>query len=160
MKNKVLATCFGGIALAMLILPRPLDPRQSKGAEETTRGAILAVIAAQQEAWNRGDVEGFMKGYWNSPQLTFAGSAGITRGWEPVLARYRTRYPDAPAMGHADFSELEVYPLGKDAALVLGRWHLKRTSDEVGGIFTLVFQHFPEGWRIIHDHTSADANPR
>ena len=159
MKNKVLV---GGVAIvaAMLMLPGRLDPGQRTDAEEASRAEILAVITAQQEAWNRGDVEGFMKGYWNSPQLTFAGSAGITRGWEPVLARYRTRYPDAQAMGHADFSGLEVYLLGKDAALVLGRWHLKRTSDEVGGIFTLVFQRFPEGWRIIHDHTSADATPR
>ena len=98
-----------------------------------------------------------MQGYWNSPELTFAGSSGITRGWQPVLARYRTNYPDQQAMGHLDFSELEVHALGKDAALVVGRWHLQRSSDELGGIFTLIFQRFPEGWRIIHDHTSLDA---
>lgn len=120
------------------------------------RGAITSILNEQQTAWNRDDVVGFMKGYWNSPQLTFAGSGGITRGWQPVLARYRKNYPDAQAMGHLDFSELEVHPLGSDAAFVLGRWHLERSSDELGGVFTLVFQRFPEGWRIIHDHTSAD----
>jgi ketosteroid isomerase-like protein len=131
-----------------------------RAQNDTVGEAIRTVLVEQQTAWNRGDVAGFMKGYWNSPELTFAGSSGITRGWQPVMDRYRQRYPDAKAMGHLDFSELEVRPLGKDAALVLGRWHLKRDSDELGGVFTLVFQRFPEGWKIIHDHTSADAkNP-
>jgi len=160
MKVKTLWAVLCGIAVALLFVPRELNPSQTTNTEDASRAAILAVLSAQQEAWNRGDIEGFMKGYWNSPQVTFAGSNGITRGWVAVLARYRMRYPDTQAMGHADFSELEVYPIGKDAALVLGRWHLKRASNDVGGVFTLVFQRFPEGWRIIHDHTSADANPR
>jgi ketosteroid isomerase-like protein len=117
---------------------------------------IRAVLADQQAAWNRADIEAFMKGYWTSADLTFAGSSGVTRGWKPVMDRYRERYRDAQAMGHLDFSDLEVHMLGKDAAFVLGRWHLKRTSDEPGGVFTLVFRRFPEGWRIVHDHTSAD----
>lgn len=126
-------------------------------AEESPRQAILGVLEEQQRAWNRGDVDGFMKGYWNSPELTFAGSSGVTRGWQPVLERYRKNYPDLKAMGQLEFSEVEVRMLGKEAALVLGRWHLKRESDELGGIYTLVFQRFAEGWRIIHDHTSMDA---
>ena len=126
-------------------------------AEDSPRSAVTAVLNEQQAAWNRGDVDAFMKGYWNSPELTFSGSSGITRGWQPVMDRYRKNYPDQKAMGHLEFSELEVRPLGRDAALVLGRWHLKRDSDELGGVFTLVFERFPEGWRIIHDHTSLDA---
>jgi beta-aspartyl-peptidase (threonine type) len=118
---------------------------------------VTAVLDAQQAAWNRGDVNAFMNGYWDSAELTFAGSSGITRGWQPVLDRYRKNYPDQKAMGHLQFFELEVHPLGKDAALVLGRWHLKRDSDELGGVFTLVFERFPQGWNIIHDHTSQDA---
>ena len=98
-----------------------------------------------------------MQGYWNSPDVMFVGASGITRGWQPVMDRYRKSYPDAKAMGHLDFSQLEVRPLGKEAALVLGRFHLKRDADEMGGVFTLVFQRFPEGWKIICDHTSADA---
>lgn len=127
------------------------------GPDESARAAITAVLTEQTEAWNRGDVAAFMKGYWNSPEVTFAGSSGVTRGWRPVLDRYRERYPDIKAMGHLDFSELEVRLLGQDAAFVLGRWHLKRDQDELGGVFTLVFQRFPDGWKIIHDHTSADA---
>jgi len=122
----------------------------------STNAAIRSLLDEQQAAWNRGDVEEFMNGYWNSPQLTFAGSSGITRGWQSVMARYRKNYPEAAAMGHLDFSEIEVRTLGSDAALVLGHWQLKRDNDHPGGVFTLVLQRFPEGWRIIHDHTSAE----
>jgi ketosteroid isomerase-like protein len=79
------------------------------------------------------------------------------------MARYKKNYPDRSAMGTLDFSNLEFRFLGADAALVLGHWHLKRQKDEIGGVFTLVLQRFPEGWRITHDHTSAsptDTNPK
>lgn len=121
---------------------------------EADRVAILAVMTAQQNDWNHGDIRAFMAGYWNSPEVTFAGSKGFTRGWQPVLERYQKTYTDRAAMGKLDFSELEVRPLGQNAALVLGRWHLQRQSGDIGGIFTLVFQKFPEGWKIVHDHTA------
>jgi uncharacterized protein (TIGR02246 family) len=123
-------------------------------ANDSDRAAIQAVLTAQQVAWNKGDIPKFMDGYWNSPELTFAGGKGFTRGWAPVLARYQKSYADQAAMGKLDFSELEIRPLGPDAALVLGRWHLQRQAGDIGGIFTLVFQKFPQGWRIIHDHTT------
>jgi ketosteroid isomerase-like protein len=122
---------------------------------ESDRRAIHGVLIAQQEAWSRGDVDAFMAGYWRSPELTFSGSNGISRGWDGVLARYKKNYPDRAAMGQLDFSDLEFRFLGADHALVLGRWHLKRAKDELGGVFSLVWQRSPEGWRIIHDHTSA-----
>ena len=142
---------------------------------DADRAAIQVVLSAQQEAWNRGDVDTFLIGYWHSPDLTFSGSSGISRGWKDVLERYKKNYPDRAAMGRLDFSELEFRFLGKDNALVLGHWHLARgghgpNSDaasspddeagknaDIGGVFTLVFQRFEEGWRIIHDHTSAVA---
>ncbi len=123
---------------------------------EADRRAIQGVLVAQQEAWNRGDVDAFMAGYWRSPELSFSGSSGISRGWDGVLARYKKNYPDRAAMGQLDFSDLEFRFLSADHALVLGRWHLKREKDEIGGVFSLVWQRFPEGWRIIHDHTSAN----
>lgn len=126
----------------------------SQRANEGPRSAILALLTTQQTDWNQGNIRGFMQGYWNSPDLTFAGSKGFTRGWQPVLERYQTTYADKAAMGTLDFSELEVRELGPDAALVLGRWHLQRQAGDVGGIFTLVLRKFPEGWRIIHDHTT------
>lgn len=146
-------------AAAFGFAPR-LNSNLNESDESTAAGAIRQVILEQQAAWNRGDIDAFMKGYWQSPELTFAGSNGVTRGWKPVLERYRERYGNVQTMGQLDFSHLEVHPLGKDAAFVLGRWHLQRTSGETGGIFTLIFQHLPEGWRIVHDHTSADDKDR
>jgi ketosteroid isomerase-like protein len=125
------------------------------GTLDKGRDLDTKVISAQQAAWNRGDVDAFLAGYWRSPELTFSGSSGVSRGWDGVLARYKKSYPDHAAMGQLDFSDLELRFLGPDAALVLGQWHLKRESGDIGGAFTLVWQKFPDGWKIIHDHTSA-----
>ncbi len=121
---------------------------------ESDRAAITKILASQQSNWNQGNVDAFLEGYWRSPDLTFSGSGGIARGWDGVLARYKKNYPDRAAMGHLDFSGLEFHFLGNDAALVLGHWHLARARGDIGGVFSLVWQRFPEGWRIIHDHTS------
>jgi ketosteroid isomerase-like protein len=122
-----------------------------------TDAAVKELLTGQAADWNRGDIDAFMRGYWKSEETTFAGSSGISRGWQTVLDHYHKNYPDRAAMGHLDFSEIEVTPLGSDAALILGRWHLNRDAGPLGGIFTLVARKFPEGWRIIHDHTSTDA---
>jgi len=146
-----------GLAAAMGVLFFAQSQPSAKAADErkADREAIHAVLSAQQAAWNRGDVDAFLVGYWRSPELTFSGSSGVARGWEGVLARYKKSYPDKGAMGQLDFSELEFRFLGPDAVLVLGRWHLKREKEEdVGGVFTLVWERFPDGWKIIHDHTS------
>lgn len=144
----ILASLAGTLFLAASRRPA------AEEMKETDRAAIMAVLTTQQSGWDKGDIRGFMAGYWNSSELTFAGTRGFTRGWQPVLARYEKTYADKAAMGTLDFSELELRPLGPDAALVLGKWHLQRQAGDIGGIFTLVFQRFPEGWRIIHDHTT------
>jgi len=150
----------GGLALALsLIGQRRLIAKPAEG-RDGDRQAISAVLNAQQTTWNRGDVDAFLGGYWHSPELTFSGSSGVARGWDGVLTRYKKNYPDRAAMGQLDFSDLEFRFLGPDAALVLGRWHLKRERDDLGGVFTLVWQRLPEGWKIIHDHTSAVAAPK
>ncbi len=145
------------VALTMGVFLLARGQGSGKVADErrVDREAISAVLSAQQTAWNRGDVDAFLVGYWHSPELTFSGSSGVARGWDGVLARYKKNYPDRGAMGQLDFSELEFRFLGPDAALVLGEWHLKREKDDIGGVFTLVWQRFPDGWKIIHDHTSA-----
>jgi uncharacterized protein (TIGR02246 family) len=125
------------------------------GAAPDDQRAIQKILEAQQGAWNQGNVDAFLEGYWHSPDLTFSGSGGIARGWDGVLARYKKNYPNRAAMGQLDFSGVEFRSLGKDAALVLGHWHLTRAQGDIGGVFSLVWQRFPEGWRIIHDHTSA-----
>lgn len=153
MKNPLLATSVIAALLASGLAAAsqnaPLD-----GTHQLDQTAITGVLTAQQDAWNRGDVEAFLQGYWHSPELTFSGTGGIARGWDDVLARYKEHYPDRGAMGKLDFSGLEFRFLGPDAALVLGHWHLERQKGDVGGVFSLVFERFPEGWRIIHDHTS------
>ncbi len=119
------------------------------------RAAITRVLTDQQTAWNQADIDTFMTTYWHSADVTFSGTSGIIRGWDAVLARYKKSYADPEAMGQLQFSGLEFHFLGNDAALVLGHWHLARKKGDIGGVFTLVWQRFPEGWRIIHDHTSA-----
>lgn len=147
----LLAVCFA--ALQRPLFGKPAD------VHDADRAAIKAVLQAQQAAWNRGDVDAFLVGYWQSPELTFSGSNGVSRGWDGVLARYKKNYPDRAAMGELDFSDLEFRFLGSGAALVLGKWHLKRDVGDIGGVFTLVWQKFPEGWKIIHDHTSTVSMP-
>ena len=116
--------------------------------------AIRAVLDAQVEAWNRGDIEGFMRGYARREDTTFVSGDALTRGWTVVLNRYRKNYDSREKMGTLTFSELEIKPVAGDAAIVLGRWQLKRSQDTPGGRFTLIFRRTPEGWRIVHDHTS------
>ena len=149
---------IAGSFLCPSVLPAQRQPSlHASGKHATDREAIGAVLQAQQSAWNRADVGAFLQGYWHSPELTFSASSGVARGWDGVLARYKENYPDRAAMGQLDFSNLEFRFLGPDAALVLGKWHLQREKDELGGVFTLVWQRFPNGWKIIHDHTSAVA---
>ena len=120
---------------------------------------IRFVLRAQQEAWNRGDIGGFMNGYARSPSTVFVSGDEVRRGWETVRARYRQKYSDRAKMGTLSFSDIEVTILSPDAAVVLGRWRLKRANDEPHGRFTLIFKRLPEGWRIVHDHTSAAPPP-
>ncbi len=129
----------------------------ASAAQAETRDAkaeIRALLDAQAAAWNRGDVEAFMEGYWKSPDTTFAGSGGVLRGWPAVLDRYRRTYPDRWTMGTLKFSDVEITILSPDGALILGHWQLERERDRPGGVFTLVARKFSQGWRIIHDHTS------
>ena len=116
---------------------------------------IRSILGAQQDAWNRGDIDAFMHGYARSASTVFVSEDEARRGWETVRDRYRVKYSDRTKMGTLTFSEIEVTTLSPDAAVVLGRWRLKRTNDEPHGRFTLIFKRLAEGWRIVHDHTSA-----
>ena len=120
--------------------------------------AILAVLDTQVAAWNRHDLEGFMAGYRNSETLSFYSGGIKSSGWTTTLERYRNRYQgEGREMGHLEVSDLEVEPLGPDSAFVRGHWNVKMTNSEQGGLFTLIFRKFPDGWKIIHDHTSASS---
>lgn len=118
--------------------------------------ALRAVLDAQASAWNRGDIDGFMAGYWKSDELTFSAGGKTTRGWQATHDRYIARYPDRAAMGELKFSGLEAQRLDRNAALLLGRWELARAKDHPAGNFSLVFVRIDGVWRIVHDHTSSD----
>ena len=123
---------------------------------QDTRAAVEQVLHSQQEAWNRHDLEAFMAGYWNSPELTFFSGAQETSGWQGALERYRKTYQgEGKEMGTLNLSSLRVEPLGIEAAFVRGAWRLTMSDGKTPhGLFTLVFRKFPDGWKIVHDHTS------
>jgi uncharacterized protein (TIGR02246 family) len=116
---------------------------------------IRKVLDEQVVAWNKGDLVGFMKGYWNSKDLTFVSGKDVTRGWQDTLDRYKKRYQsEGKEMGKLAFSDLEIRELAPGVALVTGKWELTLTKETVGGRYSLILRKFDEGWRIIHDHTS------
>jgi ketosteroid isomerase-like protein len=125
-----------------------------------TVSEIRKVIQSQQDAWNRGDIDGFMNGYDRANGTTFVSEDKITRGWQTVRDRYHKKYSDRAKMGTLTFSDLEIMPLSNDSAIVLGSWRLKRKDDQPHGRFTLIFCLTNAGWRIVHDHTSAAAPPQ
>jgi ketosteroid isomerase-like protein len=134
-------------------------PVEAETNREKTVADIRAVMVAQEAAWNRGDVDAFMNGYAHSRTIVFVSGDMLTRGWQTVRDRYKKKYATAQQMGQLKFSDLEITPLGNDAAVALGRWELERKADHPHGRFTLIFRRTPEGWRIVHDHTSAAAPP-
>ena len=129
---------------------RPASPARS----EKAIAAIRSVLESQRDAWNRGDIEGYMDGYDRSEKTVFVSGDTVTRGWQTVLERYRKNYDTREKMGVLTFSDLEITLFSNDSASVLGRWSLKRMNDEPHGRFTLIFKRTRKGWRIIHDHTS------
>ncbi|HEX3144771.1 MAG TPA: nuclear transport factor 2 family protein [Pyrinomonadaceae bacterium] len=146
------------LAVAILIASLSLSAStiaQKTETRDSNEAAIRAVLDAQAAAWNRGDVEGYMDGYDRSPKTEFVGGDSITRGWQEVLDRYKQKYDTREKMGTLTFSDLEINLVSGDAALVLGRWRLKRASDEPHGTFTLLFRKTKAGWRIVHDHSSS-----
>jgi ketosteroid isomerase-like protein len=131
-----------------------VDARNAPGGD--FKSEVENVLRVQQEAWNRHDLAAFMSGYWNSPELTFFSGAKENHGWQAAMDRYRATY-DSPGheMGKLEFSSLRIEILGADAAFVRGAWLLTMSDGKTPhGLFTLVFRKFPEGWKIVHDHTS------
>jgi ketosteroid isomerase-like protein len=116
--------------------------------------AVVQLIETQRQAWNRGDIEAYMQGYWKSDSLTFVGKTGPVYGWQKTLARYKKAYPGKAGMGQLTFNILQVKILDKTNAFVFGGWHLKRTKDTLGGYFTLWFRKINGEWKIVCDHTS------
>ena len=132
------------------------------GAQEKPGGGnavaeIRAVLDAQAQAWNRGDINGYMNGYARGGETEFVSGEAVTRGWETVRDRYAKKYDSREKMGTLSFSEVRIEPLSPDVALVTGGWQLVRKEDKPHGRFTLLLRRTGEGWRIVYDHTSAAA---
>ncbi len=118
------------------------------------REAILIVMDRQEQAWNQGDVDAFMEGYWKSDSLVFMGSDGPKYGWDNILSDYKVRYPDRKSMGKLTFYILQLNALNDDHALMIGKWDLARDAGDIGGFFTLVWRKVNGKWVIVSDHTS------
>lgn len=123
-------------------------------AQSKDKAAILNVLTTQQAAWNQGDLEGYMQGYWQSDSLMFIGKSGITYGWHQTLNNYKKGYSDTAAMGKLTFEFVEMQQLSSIYYFVAGRWHLTRTVGNIGGSFTLLFRKIKGRWLIIKDHSS------
>jgi ketosteroid isomerase-like protein len=132
------------------------DPKKTPDPQQAV-SAVRAVLEAQQRAWNRGDIDGFMDGYERADTTTFVSGAELTRGWQTVLDRYKRRYTSAAEMGTLSFSDLDIQPLDSGCILADGRWQLTRAADAPNGRFTLLFRNSAGNWRIVHDTTTSAA---
>jgi beta-aspartyl-peptidase (threonine type) len=157
--------------ITLLLLPLVLSaqtgsaPNTAKAAQEDMSAGqradlekeIKHLLLTQVDAWNKGNLDGFMEGYWHSPELTFFSGGTVTQGWEPTLLRYRERYKsEGKEMGKLDFQELTVDLLSLNAGVVRGKWQLTMSDGkQPHGLFTLILKRMPAGWRIVHDHTSS-----
>ncbi|MFT3909892.1 MAG: DUF4440 domain-containing protein [Ferruginibacter sp.] len=116
--------------------------------------AVRDVLNEQAKAWNAGNINLYMQGYWQSDSLMFVGKNGVTYGWQNTLNNYKKAYPDTAAMGKLDFSIVEVKRLSVLYFHVVGKWHLTRSMGDVGGHFTLLLKKVKGKWVIVSDHSS------
>jgi ketosteroid isomerase-like protein len=150
--------CLLSIAIPQIAVPNIAAANSIAHDNDRAKAEVERVLREQQKAWNHHDLESFMAGYWNSPQLTFFGGAKEHDGWQATLDRYRATYASpGHEMGRLEFSDLRIEMLGSEAAFVRGAWHLTMPDGKTPhGLFTLVFRKFSDGWKIVHDHTSAE----
>ena len=138
------------IFLAILFLTNSIAvSAQSKDVSE-----IKALLVKQNAAWNKGDIAGFMEGYWNNDSMMFIGKSGIKYGWKNTLDNYKKGYPDTASMGKLKFELIEFKKLSTENYFVVGKWFLTRTIGNIDGVFTLVIKKIKNKWLIIADHSS------
>ncbi|MGA8035220.1 MAG: nuclear transport factor 2 family protein [Candidatus Acidiferrales bacterium] len=147
---------WGWLAILAAVATMWMVSSRRSGALATAsdEARVRKVLDDQVAAWNRGDIETFMTGYWKSDQVQFVGGNGITRGYSAVLARYKKNYPTQAQMGTLTFSDLEIHQECADSAYAIGQFHLELPPDNPSGFFTLNFKKFANGWKIVVDHTS------
>jgi len=135
--------------LALLLILSPIIHAQSSDEKE-----ILAILDRQTAAWNRGDIDAFMVGYWENDSLMYIGKSGVTYGYIPTLLNYKKNYSDTAIMGKLRFTILHVNRLSADHYFVVGKWHLTRSIGDAGGHYTLLFRKIRGRWMIVSDHSS------
>lgn len=142
--------------LLVLALCAACATQQSNRLSTSKVANVKQVLANQAACWSNGDLECYMQGYWQSDSLLFIGSRGLTYGWQQTLANYKRSYPDPAAMGKLNFELKEVKTLSPETMLVVGKWHLEREAakGDLQGHFSVIFQRFKDGWKIIADHSS------
>jgi ketosteroid isomerase-like protein len=116
---------------------------------------IASVLLRQSDAWNSGDIAGYMDGYWNSDSLLFTSGGSVRRGWQETFDKYKKKYATKDLMGTLTFSRIEYHLLSEGSAWVFGSWALARATDRPNGVFTLVLRKIGGSWKIVHDHTSS-----
>lgn len=121
---------------------------------QSDKEQIMSILERQNNCWNAGDVECFMKGYWESDSLVYVGKKGLTYGYQNMLSHYKVAYPGKDAMGELTFTIKSLKPVGPDGYFMIGGWHLKRTIGDVGGHFTLLWRKMDDEWVIVADHSS------
>jgi ketosteroid isomerase-like protein len=148
------------VLLVAHVLLRLYLPRLQAYSPADSEKAVRKVLDDQVQAWNRGDLDAFMQGYWKSNELRFFSGKDITSGWDATIERYRKRYQaEGREMGKLTFTDLDVKALSPEYAWARGRWRVVKSDETLEGLFTLLFRRMPEGWRIIHDHTSMPTPP-
>jgi len=149
---------FAQFSFAQSAVPTSAVQAPSVSSSSTTppsaETAIRQLMADQAAAWNKGNIDEFMKGYWNNDSLMFIGHSGITYGYQQTLDHYKKDYSNADQMGQLFFTLLKVKPLSPDYYFVIGKWLLKRKTGDIGGIYTLLFRKIDGQWQIVCDHTS------
>lgn len=139
-----------GVLFLIFFLIHTLGVSQSTDIDDE----VLEILVKQKAAWNQGNIDGFMEFYWKSEELTFQSGNSRIMGWDALMNRYKMNY-SGENRGILNFTDIVINVLSEELVLVLGHWEVRQTNDTVGGLFTLVCQRKPEGWRIIHDHTSS-----
>ncbi len=142
------------VLLVTLLIGMTTFAQAPKNAKEKDKAAILAIMAAQEASWNKGDLESFMIGYWEDERLKFIGKSGVTYGYEATLENYKKNYSGKEGMGTLAFDIMHVEEVGKKTILVVGKWQLQREKDAPGGHFSLIWKKMGKEWVIVADHSS------
>ena len=140
--------------LSLLLLITLFYMAQQASAQSVDEMKIRQILDRQTRAWNAGDLDLFMAGYWKNDSLMFIGKSGVTYGWQETLDNYKRGYPDRTAMGELSFQLLELRPLSPDCFFVVGKWHLKRSIGDLEGHYTLLWKKIKGEWLIVADHSS------